>query len=149
MTFRKSCWGSTLKLMLCETGEHLPGCSAHLQITAARWCGVFWSVRYTGPRVSSCFAPFLFVHLCFPQTSFPLSKFAGRPWGQDSIRRKVRRSQRVCTQWKNDRVWPPTLMINWDCFPFFPLKIVMTEQNLWSWSPDKSPPSPQIAGFSE
>ena len=33
--------------------------------------------------------------------------------------------------------------------PFFPLKTIMTEQNLWSWSRDKSPPSPQIADFSD
>ena len=27
--------------------------------------------------------------------------------------------------------------------PFFPLKTVMAEQNLWSWSLDMSSPSPQ------
>ena len=45
------------------------------------------------------------------------------------------------------RIWPHTLIINWDCFPF--KKIVMTEQNLGSWSLDTSPSSPQIASFSE
>ena len=33
-------------------------------------------------------------------------------------------------------------------FFFSPLKTVMAKQNLWSWSLDTSPPSPQIAWFS-
>ena len=41
----------------------------------------------------------------------------------------------------------PTLMVNWDCFPFFLLKNVMVEQNLWSWFLDMSPPSPQVVGL--
>lgn len=47
------------------------------------------------------------------------------------------------------RIRSPTLMINWNCFPFIPLKIVMAEHDLWSWSPDKSSPSPQIVSSSE
>ena len=31
--------------------------------------------------------------------------------------------------------------------PFFPLKTIVAEQNLWSWPLDMSPPSPQTAGF--
>ena len=33
--------------------------------------------------------------------------------------------------------------------PFSPLKTVMAEQNLQSWSQVMSPPSPQIASFSD
>ena len=33
--------------------------------------------------------------------------------------------------------------------PFFPLKTVMAEQNLWSWFLDMSPPSPQTGGFND
>ena len=40
-------------------------------------------------------------------------------------------------------------MINQDYFSIFPLQIFMAEQDLGNWSPDKSSPSPQVAGFSE
>lgn len=61
------------------------------------------------------------------------------------------RSGEVCTQWKNDEESDLflTLMTDLDHFPLFPIKTVMTEQNLRSWPLDKSPPSPQIVSVSE
>ena len=38
-------------------------------------------------------------------------------------------------------------LINWDYFPFFPLKTFIAEQNLHSWFGDMSWPSPQDVGF--
>ena len=45
------------------------------------------------------------------------------------------------------RIWPLTLMTDWDHFPLFPIKTVMTEQNLQTWSLDTSSPSPLTASF--
>lgn len=82
--------------------------------------------------------------------SFPLSKSAGRPRGQDKLPKEDQEKSaglHIAEKWW--RIWPPTMKINWDCFPSFSLKIVMAEQNLWRWSQNISPLSPPISGFSD
>ena len=63
---------------------------------------------------------------------------------------KSEESQPVCMQWKMMQNPASCLDDSLKFFsPFSPLKTVMAEQNLQSWSLDTSPPSPQIAGFSD
>ena len=81
----------------------------------------------------------------FLPTTSPLSNPAGRSFRQHNIWRK---SQPVCTQWRMIQNQTSCLDDSLRLFPpFFPLQTVMAEQNLWSWSLDMSPPSPQIAGL--
>lgn len=56
---------------------------------------------------------------------------------------------------KRFRFQPPASMFHWDsCRPaplptLFPSKTVLAEKNFGSWSQDMSPPSPQVASFSD
>ena len=82
--------------------------------------------------------------------SLPLSKSAGRPCGQDKLPKEDQeKSAGLHTTEKWWRIWPPTMKSNWDWFPSFSLKIVMAERNLWTWSQNTSPLSPQISGSSD
>ena len=71
-----------------------------------------------------------------------------QPCRQITWKRQHLKSQPVRTQCR--MMQNPTSCLN-DALrffpPFFPLKIVLAEQNLRSWSLDMSPPSPQIAPF--
>ena len=82
--------------------------------------------------------------------SFPLSKSVGRPCGQDKLPKEDQeKSAGLHTTEKWWRTWPPTMKSNWDWFPSFSLKTVMAEWNLWTWSQNTSPLSPQISGSSD
>ena len=72
----------------------------------------------------------------------PLANLQVDHTGKTASKGRSREASSLHTMEKWWRIWPPTLMINWDSFPFCPLKIVMAEKNLWSWSLDMSPPSP-------
>ena len=47
------------------------------------------------------------------------------------------------------RTQPPAWMIHWDASPptFSPLRVIMAEHNLQSWSLDTNPPSPRWLAF--
>ena len=82
------------------------------------------------------------------------------PCGQDSLQLQVDHVSKTASQGRSEEVSRSacngkmmknltSCLNDYDCFPFFPLNIVMAEQNLQSWSLDTSLPSPQIALFSE
>ena len=79
-------------------------------------------------------------------------KLTDRPWIQDNIHLKDywEKSESLHTMERWKIIWALALMINWDCFPFIPLKIFMSKLNLklileyestltlGSWFPDES-----------
>ena len=72
-------------------------------------------------------------------TKSHLSNPTGRPLRQQHLK-----SQPVCTQWR--MIENPTFSLSdsLKIFLLFPIKNCHGQQNLWSWSLDMSPPSPQI-----
>ena len=79
----------------------------------------------------------------------PLEILQADPAGNITFEERV--SQPACNR-EGCRAQPPALWfaeIPTHPHCVFPLKTVMAEQKLWSWSQDTSPPFPQTAGFSD